>query len=622
MVQERLTAPLLIDGLENISKHSLQRSIARALLALLLATVIAVACVLTFFNQDHNRASLDTYGQFQQENSDIIKAKHGVVAADDERCSDIGTNVLREGGHAVDAAVATALCLGVVNPMSSGLGGGAFMVLRSSTGQTQAFDMRETAPQAASEDMYAKNPLSKKVGPLSMGVPGELAGLHLAWTQHGKLPWKRLVQPATDLASRGFVIKPYLANDIKVSEAAIMADKGLRDVFTVDGKILGTGDVCYNKKLGQTLQAISDFGPEAFYNGSIGKSLVADVQAAGGILTFTDLQNYKVELTDPISAEVMGYTILGMPPPSSGAVGLIFLLNILASYGKPDVVKDIVGLHRTIEALKHMFAERMNLGDPNYVNITDVMSDMLSSKFAEKIRNRIYDNTTFPSEYYEYKYSQLRDNGTSHFCIVDSERNALSMTTTVNWLFGGKMLSPSTGMVLNNEMDDFSIPTDISPDKLPPAPANFIRPNKRPLSSMSPTIVLKDGQLAGVLGGSGGMFIIPAVAQVFINHFIKGMDPLAAVTAPRVFHELIPNVVRYENWTIVDGDHIELSDESKVGLRKLGHELKAMAGGAICQLVVQNLDNPIKVQGSDNQVFYGVLTAVSDPRKDGIPAGF
>lgn len=620
MVRASLEAPLVDNGINNPSERSIRR-IVQTTFALLLATVIALACIFALSKLDNSRASLETGGRFQEDKGDIIEAEHGVVAADDERCSDIGIDMLREGGHAVDAAVATSLCLGLVSPTSSGLGGGAFMLLRSSNGQAQAFNMRETAPQAASEDMYAKNPAAKKIGPLSIGVPGELAGLHLAWQQHGKLPWKKLVQPVIKLAAEGFVISPYLASNIKSHKNAIMADKGLRGVFTVNGKLLNVGDTCYNKKLAETLQAISDFGPSVFYNGTIGKKLVEDVQAVGGILSFEDLQNYRVEVTDPISAEVMGYTILGMPPPSSGAAGLISVLNILGSYGTPDAAKGTLGLHRTIEAFKHMFAVRMNLGDPKFVNITDSLSDMLSPEFAVKLKNKIYDNVTFPSEYYGYKWNQLRDHGTSHFCIVDSERNAVSMTTTVNYPFGALMLSPSTGIVLNNEMDDFSTPTEITPDMLPPAPANFIRPNKRPLSSMSPTIVLKGGQLAGVLGGSGGLKIIPAVVQVFLNHFINGMDPLVAVTAPRVYHRLIPNIVTYENWTVLDGEHIELSRESKLGLSQRGHWLEAHSSGAISQLVVQNLNNPIKVE-SDNQVFYGKLTAVSDPRKDGIPAGF
>lgn len=620
MVRASLEAPLVDNGINNPSERSIRR-IVQTTFALLLATVIALACIFALSKFDNSRASLETGGRFQEDKGDIIEAEHGVVAADDERCSDIGIDMLREGGHAVDAAVATSLCLGLVSPTSSGLGGGAFMLLRSSNGQAQAFNMRETAPQAASEDMYAKNPAAKKIGPLSVGVPGELAGLHLAWQQHGKLPWKKLVQPVIKLAAEGFVISPYLASNIKSNKNAIMADKGLRGVFTVNGKLLNVGDTCYNKKLAETLQAISDFGPSVFYNGTIGKKLVEDVQAVGGILSFEDLQNYRVEVTDPISAEVMGYTILGMPPPSSGAAGLILVLNILGSYGTPNAAKGTLGLHRTIEAFKHMFAVRMNLGDPKFVNITDSLSDMLSPEFAVKIKNKIYDNVTFPSEYYGYKWNQLRDHGTSHFCIVDSERNAVSMTTTVNYPFGALMLSPSTGIVLNNEMDDFSTPTEISPDMLPPAPANFIRPNKRPLSSMSPTIVLKGGQLAGVLGGSGGLKIIPAVVQVFLNHFLNEMDPLVAVTAPRVYHRLIPNIVTYENWTVLDGEHIELSRESKLGLSQRGHWLEAHSSGAISQLVLQNLNNPIKVE-SDNQVFYGKLTAVSDPRKDGIPAGF
>eukprot|EP01018_Ginkgo_biloba_P038120 Gb_20988 [translate_table: standard] len=625
---------------------------------LLLATLVALACIFTLTDLDHSKASLETNGQVKKQNHDIVDAEHGVVAADDERCSNIGADVLREGGHAVDAAVATSLCLGVVDPMASGIGGGGFMLLRSAGGQAQAFNMRETAPQAASEDMYARDPGAKVVGPLSIGVPGELAGLHLAWVQHGKLPWKRLFQPAINLADKGFVITAYLASKMKIIANDIMADKGLREVFTVKGKLLSAGDICYNEKLAQTLQTISDLGPSALYNGTIGKSLVAEVQAAGGILTFEDLQNYRVEVTDPISADVMGYTILGMPPPSSGAAGLILVLNILASYGTPKAAEDVLGLHHTVEALKHMFAMRMNLGDPKFVNITDVLSDMLSPAFATKLQKKIYDNTTFLPDYYGYKWSQLKDHGTSHFCIVDNERNALSMTTTVNYYFGAHMLSPSTGIVLNNEMADFSTPTDIFPDKLPPATANFIRPNKQPLSSMSPTIVLKgsfklfsthfealsglsgfdeaenylsfqnlsspialDGQLLGVLGASGGMLIIPAVAQVFLNHFVNGMDPLHAVTTPRVYPELIPNILLYENWTVVSGEHIEMSDEAKVGLTQRGHQLTAQPSGAIAQLVVQNLQNPVKIQ-SDSQVFSGMLTAVCDPRKDGVPAGY
>ncbi|KAK6941429.1 hypothetical protein RJ641_026806 [Dillenia turbinata] len=558
--------------------------------------------------------------------SDVVESEVGVVAADDGRCSEIGASMLRSGGHAVDAAVATALCLGVVNPMSSGIGGGSFMLVRSSsTSQTTAYDMRETAPAAASEDMYENNPMAKYYGPLSMGVPGEIAGLHEAWSKHGRLAWKTLFLPSIKLAKGGFIVAPYLSHSIAQSEKLIMADPGLRAVFAPKGKLLQAGEMCYNEELGHTLEVIAKQGPQAFYNGTIGEKLEKDVREIGGILTMEDLRNYKVEVMDAVAVNAMGYTIYGMPPPSSGTLGLSLVLNIFNSYGSSDATKGYVGLHRLIEALKHMFAARMDLGDPDFVNISEFMSNMLSPSYAMQLQQKILDNTTFPSDYYLYRWSQLQDHGTSHFCIVDAERNAVSMTTTVNYVFGGGVLSPSTGIVLNNEMGDFSTPSEITPDRLPPAPANFISPNKRPLSSMTPLIVVKDNKLAGVIGGSGGLFIIPAVIQVFLNHFVLGMEPLAAVQHPRIYHRLIPNVVLYENWTVIDGDHIELSKENKLFLKQRGHELKAQASGAICQLVVQTLQNSVdmgrKIGGGFNsQVFRGTLTAVSDPRKDGKPA--
>ncbi|KAE8735412.1 Gamma-glutamyltranspeptidase 3 [Hibiscus syriacus] len=421
---------------------------------------------------------------------DSVESEHGVVAADDGRCSAAGVLMLKKGGHAVDAAVATALCVGVVNPMSSGIGGGAFMVVRSSlTSQVQAFDSRETSPLAASQNMYANDMRAKYHGALSMGVP------------------------------------------------------------------------------------------------------------------------------EAISPNVMNYTIYGMPLPSRGPLGLALVGNILDSYGSANAAMGDLRLHCLIEPSKHMFAERMNLGDPHFINITEYVSKMLSVFYARKIQEKIVDNKTFPASYYMYKWSQLKDHGTSHFSVVDADRNAMSMTTTVNFPFGAGVLSHSTGILINNGMGDFSAPTEISPDMLPPAPENFIRPNKKPLSSMAPLIIIKDNQLAGVIGGSDGMKIIPAVAQVFLNHFVSGMEPLAAVQHPRIYHKLIPNVISYENSTCINGDHIKLAEETKMFLGDKGHQLQPMPGGAVVQFVVQTLQEPI-----ESYIFHGKLTAVSDPRKDGKPA--
>lgn len=553
---------------------------------------------------------------YSGQSADVVESLKAVVAADDARCSEIGAAVLDDGGHAVDAAVAVALCGGVVNPMASGIGGGGFMVVRSvETSETLAIDFRETAPAAATQNMYQNDLNNKYYGPLSMGVPGEVAGLHKAWLKHGRLPWKSLFQPAIRLAKHGFQVAPYLANSISSYSATIYKDPGLQNVFAPGGKLLQAGDTCYNIELGLSLEAIAE-GPEALYNGTVGEKLVDDVRSLGGILTMEDLRNYEVKVTNAVAVNTMGFTIFGMPPPSSGTLGIALVLNILNAFENTDYGKGALGLHRLIEALKHMFALRMNLGDPDFVDISQTTSQMLSPAFAKKIKQRIFDNTTFPSGYYLPRWSQIEDQGTSHFCIVDADRNAVSMTTTVNYPFGGGVLSPATGIVLNNEMGDFSVPTEIAADRLPPSPMNFIQPNKRPLSCMTPVIIVKGDQLAGVIGGSGGMYIIPAVIEVFLNHFILGMDPLDAIQSPRVYHKLIPNVVYYENWTVIDGDHIELSVERKEFLKERGHVLEPKSGGAVCQFIVQTLNN----YNADKEVLRGMLTAVSDPRKDGRPA--
>ncbi|BAS70428.1 Os01g0151500 [Oryza sativa Japonica Group] len=423
-----------------------------------------------------------------------VEAGVGAVATDDGRCSEVGAAALRAGGHAVDAAVAATLCLGVVHPMSSGVGGGAFIVARdAASGDAVAFDARETAPAAATPDMYAGNPTSKYKGALAMGIPGELAGLHAAWSRYGRLPWKDLFAPAIKLARDGFTVVPYLEIALKKTERDVLADPGLRAVLAPEGRILAAGEVCRNPALADTLEAIASGGVEAFYGGAVGERFVADVRRAGGIAKVDDLRAYKVEVSDAMRSDAMGYTFLGMPPPSSGGVGVALILNILSGYKSLEFLKGFLGLHRFIEAFKHMLAIRMDLGDPDYVNITGNVSEMLSPAFADKLRQRIVDNTTFPPSYYFPKWSQLDDHGTSHLCVVDGDRNAVAMTTTENHLFGAHLLSPSTGIVVNNQMDDFSVPAEGTPppDNLPPAPANFIAPGKRPLSSMTPTIILK-----------------------------------------------------------------------------------------------------------------------------------
>ncbi|KAJ3693674.1 hypothetical protein LUZ60_009154 [Juncus effusus] len=555
------------------------------------------------------------------EGPEVVKSETGVVSSEDKRCSEIGADMLRAGGHAVDAAVASTLCLGVVHPVSSGLSGGAFIVLRQSgSGEALAIDARETAPIAASVDMYKNDPSSKYDGGLSAGVPGELAGLHAAWLRYGRLPWRDLFLPSVNLARDGFVIVPYIAEALEKQEAKILGDPGLSKVFAPGGKPLLANEMCYNPRLADTLEEIAEKGPDAFYKGSIAENFVKDVNNSGGIITMEDMKQYKVKISKAMEIDgIFGYKLLGMPPPSSGTVAMAMLMNILQSYKSVEAVKGLLGLHRFIEAMKHMLALRMNLGDPDFVNISFDVSKMLSPSFAAEIQQKIVDNTTFSSDYYMPKYSQLVDHGTSQLCVVDSERNAVSLTTTINYPFGSGVLLPSTGMILNNEMDDFSIPYDVNPDKLPPSPANFIRPHKRPLSSMTPLIILKDNQLVGAVGGSGGLNIIAGVMQVFLNYFVFGMNPLNSVQKSRVYHQLVPNKVEYENYTVIDGESIEFNNSAKLFLEQRGHVVNSRnKAGAVCQLVVQEFTVPVL---DSDTVYKGILTAVSDLRKDGSPAG-
>nr|POE78819.1 gamma-glutamyltranspeptidase 1 [Quercus suber] len=402
--------------------------------------------------------------------------------------------VLQGGGHAVDASVASALCLGVVSPASSGLGGGAFMLLRLSSGKAQAFNMRETALLKASE--YAGNATLKGEGALSIAVPGELAGLYKAWKRHERLPWKRLVRPAEHLAHLGFKISPFLHTQM-------------------------AGDICHNEKLAHTLNKISKFGPVALYSGSIRFKLVRDVQKVGGILTMKDLQSYKVKLKEPISANILGRKLLVMPPPS-GDPPMILMLNILAQYAVPSGVSGPLGLHREIDALKHVFSVRMNLGDPDFVLVSKMESN--------------------PRAWHQ----------SSVYC-----RSKKAIICHV-----------------------------------------------------------KDEQLQAVVGASGGGKIIAATAEVLLNHFARGMDPFSSVMAPRFYHQLIPNVLSYENWTAVSGDHFEVPADIRAALRKKGHVLQSLSGGTACQFIVQDVGT-LKKNGG-----IGKLVAVSDPRKGGFPAGY
>ncbi|KAL9155796.1 hypothetical protein ABFS82_09G030400 [Erythranthe guttata] len=537
-----------------------------------------------------------------------VVARNGVVATDETECSIIGRDVLKRGGHAVDAAVAAALCLGVVSPFYSGLGGGGFMLVRSSTGDSKVFDMREMAPGRASKGMFDKESSKKKDSPLSIAVPGELAGLYTAHKEYGKIPWESLVKPAENLARNGFIVSSFLSKTLASVKSTIMSNKELRSVFAPKGRLVSKGKTIYFKKLADTLASVSKHGMNDFYNGSIAQSLSNDIQKAGGIIKKEDFQKYRAITRKPLVANVFGYEIVTAPPPASGGAMLILILKILSNY-KATGEFNSLELHRFVEALKYALAMKTSLGDPQFANVTNILEKMISTSYAKVLKSRINDTKTYDPAHYGSKWSQSYDHGTTHLCTVDSQRNAVSMTVSLNHFLGSRVMSASTGILLNSQMYDFSIPASSTP---PPSPANFIQPFKRPLSSMTPTIVVKDGRIKAVIGAAGGLLIPDAVAQVLINHLNSKMNPLVAVTVPRLYHTLYPNVLYHEDYKSQNGHQFSYRSKMLRELKKKGHVLKKNTASAICSFVVQNLEGPDS----------GQLIAVTDQRKGGLPAGY
>ncbi|KAG2241641.1 hypothetical protein Bca52824_090214 [Brassica carinata] len=428
------------------------------------------------------------------------------------------------------------------------------MVVGSATGSAKAYDMRETASSTA----YERGEETKRTIVCCSSRRSSRSSPSV--DQNGRVDWKLLVEPSIKLARDGFEVGPHLAFALSTNEDKIKNDTGLSSVFVIGDKLLTKGDTCKNSKLAETLEKVAEKGAKAFYLDDVAVNLVNDLNNAGGNMTLDDLRNYKVNVTDAMFVnDVMGFKLQGMWSPSSGTSGFAMVMNILEDYKNINATDKNLVLHRVIEAIKFMLAARMDLGDPAFVDgISDVVKKMISKPYAQKIKSKISDDTTHTPEYYLSEYSQLKDQGTSHFCVVDKDRNVVSMTTTVNYAFGSGFMSTSTGVILNNQMADFSIPTEESA-----APANYIKANKRPLSSMMPLIITKNNELVGVIGASGGIYIIPAVIQVFLNHFVLNMTPLEAVKSPRVYHKLIPNQVLHEDWEVYNKDHILLKKRLK-----------------------------------------------------------
>ena len=483
-----------------------------------------------------------------------ILAHNGMVVAQEQRSARIGIEILDRGGNAVDAAVAVGFALAVTYPRAGNIGGGGFMVIHlGKTGEDAAIDYRETAPTAATETMFLDangepDPKKSRDSGLSVGVPGTVAGLALAHAKYGsgKLSLAELIEPAIELARNGVEIVDDIADTLPLAQPRIARWHSSAPVFlNSDGTVLMPGQDLLQPDLAITLRAIASDGPKGFYEGPVAEKIVAAVRKAGGLMTTEDMKNYRAILREPVRGTYRGYDIVSMPPPSSGGVHLIEMLNILEGY---DLAKLPRGesLHVLAEVMKRAYADRATfMGDPDSVKMP--VAGLISKKYAAALRTQIGNRATPATEVRSGNPGDFEGQNTTHFSVIDSDGNAVSNTYTLNFSYGLGLVAEGTGVLLNNELDDFtSKPGTANAYGLVGYNANLPGPGKRPLSSMTPTIVMKDGKPFLITGSPGGSRIISTVLQIIVNVIDFQLPVDQAVSAPRVHHQWQPDELSAE----------------------------------------------------------------------------
>jgi len=528
-----------------------------------------------------------------------------MVAAEHQLASQAGVEILRAGGNAVDAAIATSLAVGVVNPTSCGIGGGGFMLIYDRAAKrVVALDYRETAPGAASRDMFVRNgvadPELSLHGGLAVATPGEIAGLFAAATRYGTRPFAELAGPAIALARDGFVVEAHLAGAIAKQLELIRARPALAAILLhADGTPLAIGETLRQPQLAHTLEAAAAQGPRAFYGGEVATAIAQSVQAAGGVMTTRDLAAYRPRWRAPLSAPFDGYRLYGLPPPSSGGGVMITVLNTLAADDLRALELDSATyLHLLAEALQFGFADRAAYyGDPAFFKVP--LNTLLAPQRGHALRQRIHAPQTFPPAYYGSGNARS-DAGTSHLSVVDGRGNAVACTTSINNSFGSLVVAGDTGIILNDTMDDFSAQPGVpNAFGLVGSDANAVAPGKRPLSSMSPTIVTRGDDVAAVAGGSGGPLIITGTLQVLLNALVFGESADAAVAAPRLHDQWTPPLLMVEPG---------IDEGRRRVLTHIGHRVIDAPASAGIGLILRAPD--------------GTLDGASDARKGGQAVGW
>ncbi|MEP0918942.1 gamma-glutamyltransferase [Leptolyngbya sp. DQ-M1] len=537
----------------------------------------------------------------------LDRTRQGMVASAHPLASQVGLDILKRGGNAIDAAVATTLAISVVEPFSAGIGGGGFLLFyQARNNEMKALDFRERAPIKATQNLYLDaqgkvRPNASTDGYLAVATPGTIAGLYQAHQKYGKLPWKTVVAPAIVLAESGFAVSYRFT---QATESRKLQNAEARKIFTRNGKPYQPGEILRQTELAATLRAIAQ-DPNSFYQGKIASAIVRDMRANRGLMTLEDLKQYRPIWRDPVCGNFRQARVCSMPPPSSGGVHLLQILNLISDtdlksmgWRNPDA------LHLLIESMRIAYADRATyLGDPDFVKVP--VSALISPEYA-KIRRREIDpkkaaTQIKPGDPAVLQKLSRESTETSHLTIVDRDRNAVSLTFTINLGFGAGIVAKGTGIVLNNEMDDFAIaPNTPNAFGLVGGQANAIAPRKTPLSSMTPTIVTENGKLKMAVGAPGGSTIITTVLQTILNVLVYDMDVRRAIATPRIHHQWQPDRLMVEQWGL---DPLTIAE-----LQRRGHQIQQRGKWGNANAIVVQPD--------------GSIEGAADPRGEGVAAGY